>query len=241
MMNLALRNYIRAFKWQNIKEKFHNGGWFSLFYVMIMLPVLLSGYDVKSNTSILCLLIMLPNIFAMTTAILFPAILPKMMYLCPMSKEMRKDYLIKAALIRTTVPILLSILVILIMLFNGLTDGMSAFGILLNNTIFAIFLGAGININGYGKIAENGLRSLEIENSFSFCEFLVVIVTLLLSAGYAAVVLQTDPLWVRLVFIGVTLAVNLPATINYFKYWPSAIENSLSYEKSLVKPTKLKK
>ena len=241
MLQLAFKNYINAFRWQNIKEKYHNGGWFSLFYLLLILPMVVSGYDFEDTTGLICLLIMLPSIFAMFASILFPSMLPKIMYLSPMSKEMRKEYLLKASLIRTIVPIIMSVIVVSITTMVGLTDILCAFGIFLNNSVFAVFLGSGINKNGYGTIDKNNIRTLAIEDSYSFQEFIIVIVTIIISVCYASIVMETDPLWVRILFIGITLLIPLPATMSYLKYWPSALENALCYEHCLKKPTKQQK
>lgn len=239
-MEFVLKNYIKSFTWNNIKERYINGNWFSIIYLCLIMPLILSGQD-EDNSSILCLLIMLPNIFAMFASILFPSILPKLMYLCPMSKEMRKDYLIKACMIRTAVPVVFTILMIGILLFIGWIDWICSFGILLNNTIFAVFLGSGINLNGYGKRNEKDQKAIPMDDAFSLYEFGILFSATMISLGYSAVVMATDPLWVRFLFIGITLLVPLSLTISYLKYWPSAVENALTYENYLKKPTKLKK
>lgn len=240
MMQLVSKNYLKSFTWNNIQERYINGNWFSLIYLCVLMPIIVSGHD-EDNSSLLCLLIMLPNIFAMFSSVLFPSMLPKQMYLCPMSKEMRKDYITKACLLRTTVPIVFSILMIGILLFIGWIDWLCAFGILLNNTIFAVFLGSGINLHGYGKMNEKGQRAIPMDDAFSLYEFAILFSAVMISLGYSAVVMATDPLWVRFLFIGITLLVPLPITISYLKYWPSAVENALIYENYLKKPTKLKK
>ena len=154
---------------------------------------------------------------------------------------MRKDYILKACFIRTAVPVVLSILMISILLFLGWIDWICAFGILLNNSIFAVFLGSGINLNGYGKINEKGQRSLPMDDAFSLYEFAMLFSVTMISLGYSAIVMETDPLWVGFFFIGITLLIPLPITVSYLKYWPSAVENALTYENCFKKTTKLKK
>ena len=236
-MQLAMRNYIRAFKWQNIKESYHNGSWFSLLYIGIMLPLILNGW--KMDEAGISILILFPNIFAMFT-VLYPMALPKLMYLCPMSKDMLKEYIISACRIRTGVPILLTILVLIIFLFLGLIDWVSALGMLLNNTVFALFLGSGTNAKGYGDIDQRGYRSIPLNTAFSVCEGVIILSCMLLTVGYCAVDI-TDPMWVKLLLLIITLLIPVPVTRYYLKFWPGSVENALCYENTMKQPIILRK
>ncbi len=238
MMQLAMRNYIRAFKWQNIKESYHNGSWLSLLYLGIMFPLILNGWD--TDEAGISILILFPNIFVMFTSVLFPMSLPKLMYLCPMSKEMRKKYIISACRIRVGVPILLTLLVIILFLFLGLMDWVCALGSLLNNTIFALFLGSGTNAKGYGDIDQRGYRSIPMNTAFSVCEAVIILSCMLLTAGYCAIDI-TNPMWVKLLLLIITLLIPLPVTRYYLRFWPSSVENALCYENTMKQPTILKK
>ena len=243
MMTLALHNYIRAFKWQNIKETYHNGGWFTLIYILIFLPLIMAiNYGENGpHVDIVLFSIIFPLVFSMFTAGLYPMRLPKLMYLCPMNKEMRKDYILKACMIRTLVPISITVLILILLLILDATDWISAIGIFINHTIFAVFFGSGINMNGYGSFDEKGGRSIPMDSFLSIMEAAIIFFCLMISCGHGACSpVSANPI-LKLLLIGTTLLIPLPATISYLKYWPSAVENALSYENCLKKPTKLKK
>lgn len=239
MMQLAIRNYIRAFRWQNVKESYNNGGWFTLLYLAVFCPILFNDFQIGSGT-LTDILLLFPNIYVMFTSVLYPMTLPKIMYLCPMSKEMRKDYILKACFVRTIVPVAMNIIVVIILLSNRFINPVCAIGVFLNNLIFSVFLGSGTNMKGYGKIDEKGQRSMSIDDGFSLKEFLIVFCNMILCVAYGSIG-PLDAPWVSLLFIGITLLIPLPVTISYLKYWPSAVENALSYESCMNKPTKLKK
>ncbi len=243
MTTLALQNYLKAFKWQNIKESYHNGGWFTLIYILIFLPLIMAlNYEENGlYVDIIIFLIIFPFVFSMFSAGLFPMRLPKLMYLCPMSKEMRKDYILKACMIRTLVPISMTVLILILLLMLGATDWISAIGIFINHTIFAVFFGSGINMNGYGSINEKGVRSIPMDSFLSVMEAVILFFGLMICCGHGACSpVSANPI-LKLLLIGASLVIPLPATISYLKYWPSAVENALSYENCLKKPTKLKK
>lgn len=243
MMELALRNYIRAFKWQNVKDSYHNGGWFTLIYLLIVLPLIMA-LNYKENgvyVDIIMFLIIFPFVFSMFTSVLYPMRLAKHMYLCPMSREMRKDYIIKACIIRTLVPIFMTLVIVVSLLALGATDWISALGMFLNSAIFSVFFGSGTNMNGYGSIDEKGQRSIPMDSFFSLMEAVIVFFCLMICCGHGACSPVTVNPILKLLLIGATLVIALPATISYLKYWPSAVENALSYETSTAKPTKSKK
>lgn len=242
MMDLAIRNYIKAFKWQNIKASYHNGGWFTLIYFLVVLPLIMAFNPKEGDASIaIYISVLFPSVFTMFTTVLYPMTLPKLMYLCPMSKEMRKDYIIKACFIRTLVPISLTLIVLSILLLRGATDWISAIGIFLNHVIFAIFWGSGTNVSGFGNIDEKGIRSIPMDSLFSLLEAAIIFFSMLISCGHAACSPVSAHPVLKLLLIGATLLFPLPATISYLKYWPSAVENALTYENCLKQPTKFKK
>lgn len=237
-MKLAIRNYIRAFKWQNIKETYRYGSWFSLLYMWIILPQILNGWD--GERSVASILIIFPSIFMMFSATLYPMALPKLMYLCPMSKDMRKKYIISTCCIRTGVPILFSLIIVTVCLFMGAIDWICALGIMLNNIIFSLFLGSGTNKRGYGEIDQKGYRSIPMNTAFSICEAVIIIFCLLLTIGYCAMDF-TEPLWLKVLMLVITLLIPAPVTRYYLKFWPSSVENALCYENTMKQPTILKK
>lgn len=238
-MKLAMRNYIRAFKWQNIKESYQNGTLFTLLYLGLILPIIqcLGELDVAA----IHILTFLPIVFTMFTSVLYPMALPKLMYLCPMSKEMRKKYIVSACYIRAGVPILLTLLILTFFLFSGITDWICALGILLNNTMFSLCLGSGTNVKGFGDIDQRGYRSVPMNTAFSLCEGGIIIVSMLLGFGYSAWGGIDSPLWLKLSMLIITLLIPVPLTRYYLKYWPGSVENALFYENTMKQPTILKK
>jgi len=175
-----------------------------------------------------------PIFFCMFACTLHPMVLPKMMYMSPMSKETRRKFLEVSCVVRIAFPIIVGGLGELVLLAFGICNWLSGVGIFINIAAFSIMLGLGINAGGYGKKMENGQRVMELSTSMGIMEGVIIVSTLVLGLGYA-VEAGGDAmanLWVKCILLGAQLLIQIPIVWKYSKNWKPAVERALCYESS---------
>lgn len=232
MAKRAVRDYFLALRWQKIKESLKNKGWWWYVYFLTCLPLVLGAYK-ELESAITFYLLGFPLIFTMFLSVQQSMRLPKMMYLCPMSKEERKEYIIHSFVVRITVPIVINILCIALLILCGFCNPISALGMFISNVLFSIVYCSGINVNGYGRITEQGNRVIDIDTREHFLEVGMLLVHALIFAfsygmiteGYAD--LPVD----KILSIGLPLVIELPLTIAYFRHWNEAVIRTMTYER----------
>lgn len=232
-MYKIIQDYFTAFRWQKIKQTYKNGNWWMFLYLLIVLPLIMQMHETK-NSILAYMLIMIPFLFSMFAAPLHPMLLPKIMYLCPMSRDARKEYIIKSSLLRVSVSVIIGSLGVLSLLFLGISDGISAAGIWFNHLLFSICLGSGTNAGGYGKVNETGQRAMNMDTKQGVIESLSIITALLLCLSYILMFSwdTTPAWWVKWILIGISIFFELPLVFNYLKYWKQTANEVLCYENS---------
>ena len=105
-MKLIIRDYVAAFYPAKIKEQYKSGGWWLFLYFLTIVPAL-AGFFEKKEYTLMYYLVCLPILYCMFSAPLHPMRPPKMMFLCPMNSNMRKEYAKKYSRLCITVPFIL--------------------------------------------------------------------------------------------------------------------------------------
>lgn len=232
MMRRVIRDYFAAFRWHKIKEENKANSLWMIIYFTFFLP-LLTIKTMRSWEGILIFdFVTFPIIFCMFAEVLHPMALPKIMYLCPMSREMRRDYIVKAVFFRIAFPLTMGVLAVVILLLSGKCDWLCGIGILLNDITFCVFLGSGINTNRYGKKDENGQKTANMDSGNGIMELVMIVTTLLICLIYSSELTSDTllPVWGKAILIGVILFLSVPITIQYLKGWQKAVERAISYE-----------
>lgn len=235
MIKWVMRDYFQAFHWKNNKERYKSNRWWMYIYFIFFLPLMSS--ELRTFEGWLgYILIMLPFLFTMFASVLQPMAMPKLMYLCPMSRDMRREYIRKSCYFRTMVPIIMSILVVAILLISGRCNWVYAAVILLNHSTLSVLLGSGINMNGYGKPDENGKRVVHMDTGNGIIELIVMVGAMFscfLCSCYITYGMQSaSAMEMQWWFLGMELLISLPLTICYIRNWSEAVERAIQYETS---------
>ena len=148
MMKLVVRNYFAAFRWNNIKEEMKKGElYYLLFYWLGIIPMLWGVWQTKEETVIYYMLVF-PMLFFELSIRIHPMRMPKIMFLCPMNKRMRKEYISKFICFRILNIILVGGIGIAVLMLGGLCDWICAIGLFLNICVVAITYYSD-NLNSY--------------------------------------------------------------------------------------------
>lgn len=238
MMKYIIKDYFVAFRWGKIKESYKSGGWWMYFYLLTLLPAITGFYD-RAKDAACYLLVGVPIVFCLFSAPLHPMRLPKIMYLCPMDEKARRSYIEKSGYFRMAFSVLLGIIGALVLIVGGMCDWICGVGLVFNMVVLALF-SCGINANGYGTTDANGNRTFDTSDARGVLEMWGIIITLISSLGYVAMLAweTTVAVWVKGIFIGVAVLIQLPIFLKYLTYWEGAVERAMNYERSYIENKK---
>ncbi len=231
MIAWAIKDYFGGFRWGRIKEAYKGGGWWTPIFLMTVLPAATRFFETQKST-LAYVLVYGPILFCLFAAPLHSIMLPKLMYLCPMSRENRRKYIVASTVIRIGVPMLLGVLGAGILLARGICDWICEVGVLLNIISFSLMLGSGTNHNGFGKMSEEGQRVMNFDTRAGVWESFGLMLALLLGMAYPFVLAWDTPVpqWVKWLFLGFQLLAQLPITIKYMGFWKPSVEGAVYYE-----------
>lgn len=166
--------------------------------------------------------LLLPMIFSYCSASVHPVQLEKMMYLCPMALEERRDYIYGSYCFRTGVHMLIAIAGLGIVVSIYGCDIFSAIHILLNHVLVAVMI-------------SHGQRTDDKRHRKVIVIGEIIFVTALFSnvIQYCVIVLAQRALWVKLVLFFVFCSVQLPLEIWYVRYVNRVLRAAVFYESGL--------
>ncbi len=238
MRKRIIQDYFEAFRWSKSKEAYKKGSWYTFFCFLFIVPVNSKFYE-NERKALAYLCIVIPIMFCMFSSTLHPMRLPKVMFLCPMQESERREYIVQSCWLRMSIHILIGVLGGVILLLNGICDPVCIGGSLFNIVVLAFFL-SGINANGYGRINENNVRAFDMDSAPGILEMAQILVTIISSIGYSVMLCWDTPVawWVKAIFVGIALLIQLPLLLHYTKYWKYSIEKAMSYESSYLDSAK---
>lgn len=232
MMRWVLLDYISVFRWRNVKEQWKYGTGSLAFYILLLQPLMSTGYGMDERT-LAAFLVNLPMAFALFGAMPQLMGLPKLMYLCPLSTDMRREYLIKAGAVRIVAPVLAGLPGILWVFAKGRLDGIAVIGTLINLLLFTVVFAVWKHADDYAKKVNGHQQGTPgLDHIFGARRVLSIVVILVDNFLYVSVNGKEGKLWVNMIAVGLTLVVQLPLTISCIREWPKAIERAVSYESS---------
>lgn len=166
--------------------------------------------------------LLLPMLFSYGSASVHSIYLDKMMYLCPMDPEERRNYIYGSYCLRTGVHMLVGLAGLGIVIWVSGCDILTAIQILLNHMLVAVMVSHG------QRTGDKRRRKVIVTGELIF-------VTALFSNAmqFAVIVLGQRALWVRLVLFFVFCSVQLPLEIWYVRYVKKALRAAVLYESSL--------
>ena len=234
MWKWVVRDYFAAFRWERSKEWLkNNNGWWMILYFGFLFP---ACFNLWSSDKLLGVyfLMALPVMFSAFSTAVQPMGLSKVMYLCPMEQEKRKEYIAKSYLFRMLVVILLEVLVAVLMMLLGMTDIVTACVIVANGIFWAIAN------SGLGHQYVDALTRERLKSVTPYALGNLATGLLMLSAvsqfSLVCVICWDNPVawWVKWIFVAVALVFQLPLAIRLLQNWDIAINRAASYEASYL-------
>lgn len=221
MTGWIIRDYFAGFHWKRSTKNFMEPAYWSSIYILFILPIIHDFYNTKEG-AITCLAIAIPMFFMRVSIATHMTVeLPKIMYLCPMDRKMRREYIEKSCIFRIVLSAIPGMIGIIILLVNGLVNWIGVAGIFFNILVMA-FIGSGI-LSGSKKMV---------------LPIICVYVTLVIDIGYAyAIRLSSDkvvPGWIKWMAVLTVIFIQIPTILRVLKNWNTAIERATDYDKIFV-------
>lgn len=229
MIEWVLREYFSIFSWQSIKGS-KKGSWWHIFYFMFLVPLMLQTYK-EEGMLLMYYMVMIPIVFCIWMESRHSTLLPKVMYLCPLNQEMRKQYVKYTYYTWICVPILLGILGVVVLLCLGICDVIAAIIILFNITTISICAGGCRYVNGKSSISETGT----LASNSGLLESFILMVGML--TGLFAVLFVQEiwaiP-WFKWGFLIAEVVVQGLMMRAFLKKWKAVSKQLLTYEKNEI-------
>lgn len=139
MTGRVVRDYFMAFRWSNVRACMKASHWFIFVYLFICIP--LFECIVSYGWKIDLVRILVPAgmaMFVVFAAPLHPVTMPKIMFLCPLSREQRREYVRKAWLFKIAVPIIMTVFLMTVLGTCGKMDFFRGIQITVTMSVLAI-------------------------------------------------------------------------------------------------------
>lgn len=233
MMGRVIKDYFAAFRWGNFKEKVAHFAYLVVYFATI-LPVI-GGFFDKWEYALVYFLMMIPTIHMLNSGSLHIMKMPKMMYMVPLTKEMKREYIVKSAIFRICFCSLLGMICTLPLVLLGLCGIVTYVIIVYDYVVFSLLL-CGMN-ERYG-IEERDAWQEARSDCRGLIQGIDMIVTVISLFGVACMLcsdVRLFPVVANWLFAIPAILFQLPLTIKHMKYWNTAVEKALNYERSFDK------
>lgn len=234
MWKWVVRDYFAAFRWEKSKEWLKNSnGWWLIIYFSLMLPVNFNMWSKGLHIGIY-LIVALPFLYGVVSVAVHDKALPKVMYLCPMEQGIRKEYIARSYLFRILMITLFNLVAALLLLIMGMVDTVIACMIVGNGTFWAV------SASGLGRqrLEPAVMERLKATTPYAMgnMETALGMVSTLSQIGLVCMLYWDTPVawWVKWIFVGVAVVIQLPLAIRLLKNWDMTIERAASYEESYL-------
>lgn len=226
MMKNIIREYFAAFRWTRIKESYYGSNWWFFIYMLMIVPTIFLGGEVfeTGKSALAFYSLILPVMFHLFAVPLHPFTLPKMMYLCPMTKQERRKYLEKSYVVKILFSLLIALLGETILLVMGNYDAFMT-GITFGLTVLLIFA-TSLQTRAVGNGADWS-KSKDRWETVTLIFFLLQAVVLASEVATKEICSQTE----KIVYLGILLFIDLPLTLKILSFWNETVERMMYYEK----------
>jgi len=161
---------------------------------------------------------------------IYPAVLPKILYLCPMSKHARKEYLEKSRVVRIGFASGISLCSIGIGVLLGFTEWIYLASIFSNHFLLILVLASIINENGYGALDVNGKRVMDWDSKAGILEGCMIGIVTITAFIQTSIEWDDTSLLEGILLWVIPATLELPIVVWFCKHWSENVERALCYE-----------
>lgn len=171
---------------------------------------------------IICASILLPMLFTYLSVYIHPLKLSKMMYLCPMNPEERKEYIYGSYFFKTGFHMVIALLGLCIAIPVSYCDIFSSLQILLNHAMTVVLVST-------MQKREKGSSDMNVIGIFIFTIALISNVV-----EYGIVMDEEPDIMIKVTLIIVFCLIQIPLEISYIKHLKKELKNLVFYENNQI-------
>lgn len=226
MWKWVIQDYFEAFRWEKIKIWLKNGSWWTVFYCGFIMPSILF-HSLKLSLALLSV----PILFAMFTQSVHVEALPKVMFISPLSREKRKDYIAKTYLFRMMITMVVGVIFAWICLVRGICRPGTAILYIWNIWILSLTSSGlcqeKVFLPSEKKQAGSNQTISGIAAIMMILSIICIYVLLAIGLYWSGKVM----FWTEIVFIGIAVLIQLPLTIQILRKWEENVRKASSFER----------
>lgn len=220
MLGKIAVDYFRAYSWRGIKEIWQTNRGGNAGMIGMIYPLIVVLFQMGSDGKIIFMLVYLPMLYIIFSVYMHPVRLCKMMYLCPMGVDERRQYIRSSY--RFGIFVCMSVAAIGVGMVMMLYDcNMAAVAeILLNDLVLSLMIPS-------EKSQAEGYGSIRKETVGMIC---MIVVSMLSNFILALAVADKDPGDAMVIVLAGIVLIQIPLMIGYRKYVRSELEAAVYYE-----------
>ncbi len=238
MWRWVIKDYFSNFSWYKISAAMKAANWFLVIYWIVIIPAMTGAFE-KWEYALTFYLIMLPVGFRIVSGIFQRSKLPKIFYICPIERAVRRAYIERKFLFSAVVPAFVggvaAVLLWVLQLCHPLTAGLYFFDILIISFLGQKIFTQTVEVPKDSAIQRETVESMGVIQAVAFVLsfFGVFGMWMMLDFG------PSIESWCKWIFFGIAVVLQLPLTIKGLTGWNAAVERALSYEVIKVKARKI--
>lgn len=210
------REYWRAFRIDNLKRmwKSDKESWFAPFYLMIY-PLAFANSASEGNAKeniLLYITLVIPMVFVIFSEVIHPVRLPKIMYLCPMTDESRREMIRKGYYFRVCLHWGIQMLGLLMVIMYRGFDPVIVPEFAINSLLLSMLITSG---KKWAKSYQGIVAVVAIFSNIIMASSLVD---------------RDDSLLLKLLMLGLIIAIQLPFMRLSWIYIRCELEDAVYYE-----------
>ncbi|MBR1599795.1 MAG: hypothetical protein IJ661_12910 [Lachnospiraceae bacterium] len=143
MWQYVIRDYFRAYRWNNVKHAWKTTSRTSASILVVLMFILVDFFWEEVNVVSRIIIYGaygLPLVFSWYATVIHPMALPKMLYLCPMDKNERRQYVVNSYIFKIAVSMIVSMSGLAVVIFNYGFDILVFITIIINNLIINLLI-----------------------------------------------------------------------------------------------------
>ncbi|MDE7477938.1 MAG: hypothetical protein K2M91_08305 [Lachnospiraceae bacterium] len=223
MTKYIIQDFFGAFRISSFRQNkaFYQFVYGSL-YISIYLVCISIIHAWESNFSwrdvMVQLSVFMPMILSYCSAGMHPVQPAKILYLCPMNPQERRNYIYGSYYFRVGIHMLIAILGLCVVVLNTQCDIYCFVQILFNHVVVAVLVDMGHQSGGVSDIVIGKII------------FIIALVSTLVLLNAIVDSVVVEPAWVKVILFVVYAIVQLPLTICYVKHIRKVLQAAVSFE-----------
>lgn len=229
MWKWVIRDYFAAYRWEKVKVWLKRGSGWGVFYFGIFIPTMLC--NTAEAPMWRCLLLSWSMLFGLVSNGLHPEALSKIMFLCPMNREKRKQYIAHSYLFRILMTTGMGALAIGVLLALRMVSPLMALLYVWNVWILSVILCGMCNAKVFNPSEKEQALAYKVDGTIATVNLILAGLVTYLIIVIVLCWKKENMFWWEVIFGGIAVLIQLPLIIQILKKWKENIRKAATFER----------